>query len=102
MATIHVEASKTKEDLSNFIRQGIARRLQLEGATNGLVDHIQSTIEERANGMFLWANFMLEILKCQTTEDAIRESLRTAPDGINDMITEMLKVYSSMFKREGG
>jgi hypothetical protein len=41
---------------------------------------------------------MLEILKRQTMEDDIRTSLDTAPEGIDDMITEMLKVYSSMFK----
>ncbi|KAF1919961.1 hypothetical protein BDU57DRAFT_585975 [Ampelomyces quisqualis] len=98
MATIHIDAHKNKGDLSNFIEQGVARRLQLDGASEGLRSHIRVSIEEKANGMFLWANLMLEILKWQTTEDDIRDSLRTAPAEIDDMITETLKVYSSLLK----
>jgi hypothetical protein len=98
MGTIHIEAHKNKDDLSRFVEQGITRRLQLDGAYNGLKQCIQATVEEKAKGMFLWANPMLEILKWQTMEDDIRTSLDTAPEGIDDMITEMLKVYSSMFK----
>ena len=98
MATIHIEARKNRDDLSSFIRQGISRRLQIEGASDDLMQHIQTTIEQKAKGMFLWANLMLEILQCQTTEDDICDSLRTAPEGIDDMITETLKVYSSMFR----
>ncbi|KAH7088830.1 hypothetical protein FB567DRAFT_619611, partial [Paraphoma chrysanthemicola] len=98
MATIHIDASKTKEDLSDFINLGIIRRLQLQGSSDDLKQHIQSEIETRARGMFLWAKLMLGILQWQTTEDDIRGSLRNAPDAIDDMITEMLKVYSSMLK----
>ena len=98
MATVHIEARENKEDLSNFIRQGISQRLQLEGASDDLMHHVQITIEEKAQGTFLWANLMLEILKYQTTEDDVRHSLRTAPEGIDGMVTEMLKVYSSIFE----
>jgi hypothetical protein len=52
--------------------------------------------------MFLWANLMLEILEHQTTEDDIRSSLDSAPLGTDDMITEILKVYSSILKRREG
>jgi hypothetical protein len=97
MAAIQIEAHKTKDDLSEFIGMGILWRLQLEGGSDDLKHHIQATIEDKAHGMFLWANLMLEMLRFQTTEDDIRESLRTAPIGIDDMITGMLKVYSSMF-----
>jgi len=96
MATIHIESHKNKEDLSRFVEEGIARRLQLHGESQDLKSYIQSSIEAKAGGMFLWANLMLEILKWQTTEEDIRASLDTAPTGIDDMITEMLKVYSSM------
>jgi tetratricopeptide (TPR) repeat protein len=48
--------------------------------------------------MFLWAKLMLGILQWQTTEDDIRDSLRNAPEAIDDMITEMMKVYSSLLK----
>jgi tetratricopeptide (TPR) repeat protein len=99
MATIHSEPRKSKDDLSRFIREGIARRLQLQGATDDLAEHIQMTIETKAQGMFLWANLMLEILKHQTTEDDIRSSLDSAPLGTDDRITEILKVYSSILKR---
>ncbi|KAH5327358.1 hypothetical protein HBI12_074650 [Parastagonospora nodorum] len=98
MATIQVEAHKTKEDLSKFVEEGMSRRLQIDGASKELKSYIQSSIEDKAKGMFLWANLMLEILKWQTTENDIRDSLDTAPTGIDDMITEMLKVYSSMLK----
>jgi hypothetical protein len=98
MATTHFEAHKNKEGLSSFIEQGTSQRLQLGGASADLKGYIHSSIEEIAKGMFLWANLMLEILKWQTTEDDIRDSLRTAPAGIDDMITEMLKVYSSLLK----
>ncbi|KAH4600574.1 hypothetical protein HBI73_178420 [Parastagonospora nodorum] len=98
MAMIQVEAHKTKEDLSKFVEEGISRRLQIDGASKELKSYIQSSIEDKAKGMFLWANLMLEILKWQTTENDIRDSLDTAPTGIDDMITEMLKVYSSMLK----
>jgi hypothetical protein len=60
------------------------------------------TIETKAQGMFLWANLMLEILQHQTTEDDIRSSLDSAPLGTDDMITEILKVYSSILKRREG
>jgi hypothetical protein len=100
MATIHIEPRKSKDDLSRFIKAGIARRLQLQGAADNLVEHIQTTIESKAQGMFLWANLMLGILKHQTTEDDIRNSLDSAPLGIDDMITEMLKVYSSTLKKK--
>jgi hypothetical protein len=98
MGTIHIEVHKNKEDLSRFVEQGIARQLQLDEASHDLETYIQTTIEEKARGMFLWSNLMLEILKWRTTEDDIRTSLDTAPEGIDDMITEMLRIYSSMFK----
>jgi tetratricopeptide (TPR) repeat protein len=98
MATIHIEAHKTKDDLSEFVSHGIARWLQLQGASDDLKRYIQSEIEIRAKGMFLWAKLMLGILQWQTTEDDIRESIRAAPDAIDDMVTQMLKVYSSMLK----
>jgi tetratricopeptide (TPR) repeat protein len=98
MATTHINSHKPKGDLSRFVDQGIARRLQLDGASDYLKKYIQTTIETKANGMFLWANLMLDILKWQTPESAMRNSLHAAPEGIDDIITEMLKVYSSMFK----
>ncbi|KAF2027702.1 hypothetical protein EK21DRAFT_102397 [Setomelanomma holmii] len=98
MATIHIDTRKTREDLARFVDQGIARRLQLEGASDDLKEYIRTTIEEKADGMFLWANLMLDILKWQTTEIAMSDSLGTAPEGIDEMITAMLKVYSFMFK----
>jgi hypothetical protein len=36
MATIHIEPPKSKDDLTRSIKEGIARRLQLQGATDDL------------------------------------------------------------------
>ncbi|KAF2829113.1 hypothetical protein CC86DRAFT_403770 [Ophiobolus disseminans] len=94
MATVHINMNKSRDDLAKFVEEGVARRLRLDGVTDDLKHFVQETIEEKAQGMFLWANLMLEILKWQTTEADVRRSLATAPTGIDDMIIDVLKVLS--------
>lgn len=98
METIYIEAENAKEDLTDFVRRSIAQRLRLAGASEYLRDHIKQAVTAKAQGMFLWANLMLEILEFQTIEEDIRMHLRTAPQGIDDMTTEMLEVYSTILK----
>ena len=100
MASIHIDPRQTKVDLCQFVAQGILRRSRLDEASDNLKQEIQETIEHKAQGVFLWAHLILDILRWQTTEDDIRQCLHTAPSGIEDMITELLKVYAIDLKEE--
>ncbi|KAF2105683.1 hypothetical protein BDV96DRAFT_592119 [Lophiotrema nucula] len=94
MSTIHVEASKTQEDLYKFIDRE-SQKLDLLGASPNLKDKIRSGIQAKAGGSFLWVRLMFEILLAQTTEEDLLKSLATAPEDIDNMIKRILEVYSS-------
>ncbi|KAF2791191.1 hypothetical protein K505DRAFT_281236 [Melanomma pulvis-pyrius CBS 109.77] len=97
MATIHIEAQKNKADLSKFIDRGI-KKLSLDESYRNLQQRIRDTIEAKAEGMFLWAKLMFDILSRQRNEEQIIECLDEAPLGIKKMIDEVLKVFSSTLK----
>ncbi|KAF2108066.1 hypothetical protein BDV96DRAFT_653272 [Lophiotrema nucula] len=97
MATIHIDAQKNKADLLKYIDKRMVC-VELGGASPDFTQHIRQTIESKSQGMFLWAKLMFEILSKQTTEEAMRKRLDDAPAAINDMITIVLKVYSSTLK----
>jgi hypothetical protein len=100
MAIIHIDPRQTQVDLCRFVAQGILRRSRFGEASDSLKQQIQETIGRKAQGVFLRAHLMLDILKWQTAEDDIQQCLHVALSGIDDMVTEMLKVYSSVLKEK--
>jgi len=94
MATISIEVNKNRADLRQYIERGTSR-LQLDGASPDLENHIRDSLEMKAQGMFLWVKLMLEVLEAQTTEQDILDHLAAAPADVDGVIREVLKVYSS-------
>jgi hypothetical protein len=55
--------------------------------------YLQDTTISKAQGRFLWADLMLEVLKYRHTETDIRNSLDAAPKYVDDLIWYVLQAY---------
>ncbi|KAF2651762.1 hypothetical protein K491DRAFT_781634 [Lophiostoma macrostomum CBS 122681] len=80
MATMYVESCTEKTKLSTIIEDGI-RNLNLEEPAENLQRHIRDQIDNKADGMTLWAELMFVVLSKQKNEDDIRDLLTSTLNG---------------------
>ncbi|KAF2709128.1 hypothetical protein K504DRAFT_408621, partial [Pleomassaria siparia CBS 279.74] len=92
-----LRANKTREDFAKVVDQGI-ERLELDDLHDDLKRRVRDTINDKFEGMFLWAKLLLDIFKYQRNEDQLLKCLNEPPPGIETMITEVLKMYSAVLK----
>jgi hypothetical protein len=80
------------ETLRNYIRERV-RSLPIGDMTD-LGAGAANLIEERANGVFLWAKLTLDMLRDKKTEEEIEKCLRGVPNGIDAMLGHALDMHS--------
>ena len=82
LQTIEMKPSLLEHDIEAFIKSEIARSDVL--STTGLQGQIVRELKAQANGMFLWAHFMVEDLRRSSSKSEIEERLRRLPRGLEE------------------
>ncbi|KAI5850164.1 hypothetical protein DFP73DRAFT_222812 [Morchella snyderi] len=92
----HIDATDNTRDIDHYIETEIERRSNpmeledeevplLEGdfVSKELKDHIKSTLKEKANGMFIWAQFQIVAICNESTETDVRNALGFLPKDLD-------------------
>ncbi|KAF3201557.1 hypothetical protein TWF679_011301 [Orbilia oligospora] len=81
----------TSEDINRYIRDSLAR-LQERNAIKDFSPEIFNQISQRANGMFLWAKFMINSpsLGQANNEEEALEAVSSTPEGLVEFYNELL------------
>lgn len=75
---ININKSKNKKDIVDYIRDRIITSKVLKTVEKKLQEEILETVAEKANGMFMWAFFMMQELRQKNRASHIRDSLHRA------------------------
>ena len=96
---IEVTPDKNTLDIEAFVRQRLGeisvlkvlkqRKAHKEYQT--LAKQIYSSVQMRSQGMFLWARLVFYQIRDSPSPEAIRESLRGAPEGLDNMLYHVFK-----------
>ncbi|KAI5841806.1 ankyrin repeat-containing domain protein [Morchella snyderi] len=101
--TIAIESAMLKGDLEEYVEGELERRYE-EGALrlkdHTLKDLIFSTLIEKADGMFLWVKFQLDLLCSQTSDRHIRKALQNLPATMDETYTRCLASIEKKSKSE--
>jgi hypothetical protein len=60
-----------------------------------LTESIRTTIEDKADGMSLWADLVIKELKRKSNAKAMMDCVNTVPRGIHDVIGHIFRTYKS-------
>lgn len=92
--TVRVNQQQNSDDIRTFIRSKlnnitILKVLKSQGqltAYKSLAKSIYVSVDEKADGMFLWASLMLDDIKRASSPESIMKSLQQAPAGLDEML----------------
>jgi len=98
--TIYITPTKNSKDIVQYIRSRIQKSRVLKAVRRSLHVEIIDQLSERANGMFLWVDLMLQELYKKRSESSIRDALLRAPSGLTDMLQHVLESFSSTLEAE--
>ena len=96
---IEVTPDKNTLDIEAFIRQRLGEIAVLKMLKKGkankeyqtLAKQIYNSVQVRSQGMFLWARLVFDQDRDSTSPESIRESLRGAPEGLDNMLYHVFK-----------
>ena len=96
---IQVTPERNLVDIEAFIRQRLSdvevlKMLKKRKATKEyqtLAKQIYTSIQSRSHGMFLWASLVFDQIWDSPSPEAIRESLKEAPSGLDEMLHHVFK-----------
>ena len=94
LPNIHVSERKTSNDVRCYILTSIERSKTLKLVSRELKTQITSILYQRAQGMFLWVDLMLQELYRKKRASSILDALEKAPQGLNQMFKHVLNNYS--------
>lgn len=96
---IEVTPDKNTLDIEAFVRQRLGeisvlkmlkkRKANKEYQT--LAKQIYNSVQVRSQGMFLWARLVFDQIRESPSPESIRESLRGAPEGLDNMLYHVFK-----------
>lgn len=95
---IHVNSDKNGPDIAHYVEASIMKSRGLKQLPRSLKDEIVDSLTAKANGMFIWARFMVAELSKKSRPSAIRDALQQAPRGLTEMLRHVLSGVSASVK----
>lgn len=89
---LRIGAMDVNDDLNLFIRHGIQKSQRLQLLDAGLKTKVTDTLLAQADGMFIYAKFILSDLEAQPHARGIEQTLQSLPSDLSE-------VYQRTFKR---
>jgi hypothetical protein len=89
--TIQHDMRACEDDMTKFVNRIMAQLALPDDTTIN-----RRVISTEAEGRFVWAHLMLEILRWQTTNDGIREAIDCAGNHVSSMVTDLLRTYGTV------
>ena len=96
--TILLDEASVKDDIASFIDaevQSLTQSGRLSIGASLLKQEIIDSLLQRAEGMFLYVRFQLDALCYQTTDQEIRDALKTLPHGLKDVYQRALRTIDA-------
>ncbi|KAK6345274.1 hypothetical protein TWF718_007199 [Orbilia javanica] len=97
---VDVLPEKNSEDIKKFISDALKNNRNLKKTSPELQKEILDTLTIGAEGMFLWADFMLKEISAKTREGLVRQSLQKLPKGLPDTYERMFRSFSEALADE--
>ncbi|KAL5341396.1 NACHT and TPR domain protein [Aspergillus crustosus] len=98
--TIHVTTKKNSHDINSYINASIKKSAVLRRVSAKLRGEIVDKLSAGAEGMFLWANLMLQELVKKRSEGSMRKALEHPPKGLSEMLRRVLSTFSATGNEE--
>lgn len=98
--TIHVTTQKNSHDINSYILASIKKSVILRRVSAKLRQEILDKLSAGADGMFLWANLMLQELLKKRSEGSMRKALEHPPKGLKEMLRHVLSTFSATGNEE--
>ena len=100
LPVIHVTEAKMSEDITRYIDISIQKSKTLKLLSQDLKDQISGTLSTKAQGMFIWVDFMIQEIYKKKRPSAILDALKRAPKGLNEMLRHVLESFSATLQDE--
>ncbi|KAI1087129.1 hypothetical protein F5B19DRAFT_500343 [Rostrohypoxylon terebratum] len=99
---IHIQSSKSRDDLEKFIRTGVddisllrkmhmSQKKSIKRHAKALRREVISTLCQNADGMFMLAKLMLAEIKDMNKPELIKRALNNCPEGLEDMFKRVIE-----------
>ncbi|KAL4879917.1 NACHT and TPR domain protein [Aspergillus karnatakaensis] len=98
--TIHITTQKNSHDINSYITASIKKSAVLRRVSAKLRKEIIEKLSAGAEGMFLWANLMLQELVKKRSEGSMRKALEHPPKGLKEMLRQVLSTFSATGNEE--
>lgn len=90
--TIRMDAALTKDDVNKYLALAVHT---LPCTEPDLRDRVFNTLSRKADGMFLFVELSIQMLRCAINEDDMQSILDTIPNGVNEMYGFILQRLST-------
>ncbi|MCJ1249282.1 hypothetical protein MMC30_006505 [Trapelia coarctata] len=81
---INLTPESTKPDIDKYVHDEIDK-LEIPEMTPHIKEHATRFLQDRANGMFLWATLMVDSLRASTSEQNFADTMADVPTGLTDL-----------------